>query len=155
MLFFYTGIGFAMFTTVLAMLQTSAALNKNQFLDKIIKIDADKILLRKKNDTKFIQLFAELGSRSLGSGQMICSNLKTGFTDISDPNYSILNKYSTLNSYTQIEVNSLNSRLISGCGLNHKNHRVVIVPNSDESMKYNFFSCIIETSYVCKFEDID
>ena len=155
MIFFYTGIGFAMFTSVLAILQTSALLNKNHFLDKSNQKDTDKILIQKQHDTKFIQLLSEQNLSSLGKGQDICANLKKGFTDISDPNYSIFNKYLILNSYNQIEVNSLNTRLSKGCGMNNKNHRVIIVPSSNKDMKYNIFSCIIESDSYCSFEDIN
>ena len=144
-----------MFTSVMAILQTSAVINKNQFIDITRQVDNDKILIQKQNDKIFIQLLSESNLSSLGSGKEICNNLKNGFTDKSDPNYLLFTKYLVLNSYKKVDVNSLHSRFINGCAMNMNSHRVVIVPSSNIDMKYNIFSCIIDSDYQCGFENIN
>ena len=90
MIFFYIGIGMAMFTTVVAIFQTSVTLNKNQYLNTSKPIEPDKLLLQKQNDKIFLQMLNDIKGTSLGAGLEICQNIKTGFTDALDPNHSKL-----------------------------------------------------------------
>ncbi|AIQ97330.1 hypothetical protein [Prochlorococcus sp. MIT 0801] len=153
MLFFYVGIGFGMFTTIFAMLQTSMILNKKVYINDKKLLDPNEFNLRKPNDKKFLQLLNEMSGVSLGSGNEICQNIKNGFTDKLDTNYTILSKYSELNIYEPgIESNTNHSRFIGGCDLVKDSHRVIIVPNSTDINTYNLYSCIINTEPKCIFE---
>lgn len=153
MIFFYVGLGFAMLTTVLAIFETSTTINKNQYNVGSKAINSDKIILRRQNDKKFLQMLNDIKGTSLGSGQLICQNIKDGFTNELSPNYSILSNYSILNNYNSgIPSYTTHSKLINGCDLINGDHRVVIVPSSIEINTYNLYSCIIKTDPKCPFE---
>ena len=153
MLFFYVGIGMAMMTTVVAIFETSIIIKKNQYTNKSKPINFEKVIFQKQNDKKFLQLLNDIKGRSLGSGQIICQNIKKGFSDELDPNYPILSKYSILNTYSNgIPSYTSQIRLKSGCDLINGFHRVVIVPSSSENNTYNLYSCILEEEPTCPFE---
>ena len=153
MIFFYVGIGFAMMTTVVAIFETSTNINKNQYTIKYKSIDSDKLILKKQNDKKFLQILNDIKGISFGSGEIICQNLKNGFEDEDDSNYSILSSYSILNTYNSgIPSYSSHSRLKNGCDLVNGFHRVVIVPSSIENNTYDLYSCIIDVEPKCPFE---
>ena len=153
MIFFYVGLGFAMLTTVLAIFETSTTINKNQYNAGSKAINSDKVILRRQNDKKFLQMLNDIKGTSLGSGQLICQNIKDGFTNELSPNYSILSNYSILNNYNSgIPSYSSHSKLMNGCNLINGDHRIVIVPSSIEINTYNFYSCIIKTDPYCPFE---
>ena len=153
MLFFYVGLGLAMMTTVIAIFETSTTISKNKYTIKNRSIDADKIIIKKQNDKKFLQMLSDIKGTSLGSGRLICQNIKNGLTNELDSNYSILSKYSMLNSYNAgIPSYASHSRLKDGCDLINGNHRVVIVPSSIETNTYNLYSCIINVEPKCQFE---
>ncbi len=156
MIFFYVGIGLAMMTAVLGIFETSITLNKNNYTSKSKPVDEDNLILQRQNDRKFLQMLNDIKGTSLGSGQDICQNIKNGFVDQLNPNYSILSNYSILNNYnTGIPSNSSHSRLINGCDLINGSHRVVIVPSSNENNTYKIYSCIINIEPICPFESID
>ena len=100
MIFFYVSIGLAMLTTIVAIFETSLSINQNQYTIRKKQIDSGKIILQKQNDIKFLQMLTDLKGTSLGSGQLICENLKNGYTNQLDSNYYIISKYSLLNNYT-------------------------------------------------------
>tara|TARA_B100000579_G_scaffold358094_1_gene314334 strand:- start:367 stop:837 length:471 start_codon:yes stop_codon:yes gene_type:complete len=153
MIFFYVGIGLAMMTTVLGIFETSITLNKNNYTSKSKPVDENSLILQRQQDKKFLQMLNDIKGRSLGSGQLICQNLKNGFTDQLDPNYSILSNYSILNNYNAgIPSYTSHVRLTNGCDLINGLHRVVIVPSSIESNTYNLYSCIIDLEPKCPFE---
>jgi len=153
MIFFYVGLGIAMMTTVVAIFDTSTTISKNQYTIKNKSINTDKVILRKQNDKKFLQMLDDIKGTSLGSGPLICQNLKNGFTNELDSNYSILSKYSMLNIYNSaIPSYASHSRLKDGCELVYGSHRVVIVPSSIENNTYNLYSCIINVEPKCQFE---
>tara|TARA_Y100001968_G_C19347668_1_gene712951 strand:+ start:752 stop:1222 length:471 start_codon:yes stop_codon:yes gene_type:complete len=153
MIFFYVGIGLAMMTTVLGIFETSITLNKNNYTTKSKAINEDKLILQRQQDKKFLQMLNDIKGRSLGSDQVLCQNIKNGFVDQFDPNYTILSKYSILNNYTSgIPSNTSHIRLKNGCDLINGSHRVVIVPSSIESNTYNLYSCIIDIEPKCPFE---
>ena len=60
---------------------------------------SEKVIFQKQNDKKFLQLLNDIKGRSLGSGQIICQNIKKGFSDELDPIYTILSKYSILDKF--------------------------------------------------------
>ena len=153
MIFFYLGLGFAMMTTVIAIFETSTIINKNQYTIRSETIDTEKINLRKQNDKKFLQLLNDIKGNSLGSGQLICQNIKNGFTNELNPNYSILSNCSVLNSYNYgSPSSSSHSRLKNGCNFINGSHRVIIVPSSNEVNTFNLYSCIVEIDPICPFE---
>ena len=153
MIFFYVGLGFAMMTTVVAIFETSTTINKNQYTIKTTTIDNNKLILQRQNDKKFLQMLNDLKGRPLGSGQLICQNIKNGFTNELNTNYSILTNYSMLNSYDSgVPSYSSHIRLANGCDLINGVHRVVIVPSSIEINTYNLYSCIIDVEPKCPFE---
>ena len=95
----------------------------------------------------------DIKGTSLGTGQLICQNIKNGLTNELDTNYSILSKYSVLNNYISgVPSYASHSRLKDGCDLINGFHRVVIVPSSIESNTYNLYSCIIDVEPKCQFE---
>jgi len=156
MLFFYVGLGFAMITTVVAIFQTSTTISKTHYVNKSEVKDSDKILLQKQNDKKFLEMLNDIKGISLGSGEQICQNIKNGFTNELDTNYSILSNYSVLNSYnTGIKSYSSHNRIKNGCNLINGSHRVVIVPSSTEVNSYNLYSCIVDIDPKCSFELYD
>ena len=153
MIFFYVGLGFAMMTTVISIFETSTTINKNQYTIRTKTINTEKITLRKQNDKKFLQMLNDIKGNSLGSGQLICQNIKSGFTDQLNPNYSILSNYSVLDSYNYgVPSSSTHNRITNGCSLINGAHRVIIVPSSSEVNTYNLYSCIIEIDPRCPFE---
>tara|TARA_B100000579_G_scaffold388847_1_gene362269 strand:- start:148 stop:618 length:471 start_codon:yes stop_codon:yes gene_type:complete len=153
MIFFYVGIGLAMMTTVISIFETSTTINKNQYLTRGISIDSEKSIIRKQNDKKFLQMLNDIKGISLDSGEQICQNLKSGFTDKLDSNHAILSNYSILNNYNPgIPSYTSHSRLKNGCDLVNNSHRVIIVPSSIESNTYNLYSCIIDVEPKCSFE---
>ncbi len=153
MIFLYAGLGFAMLTTVIAIFETSTLLSNRGFIDTSKTIDQEITLLKKQNDKLFLQLLEDLEGRPLGLGNEICQNIKNGFVDESNPNYSKLSKYSILNSYNSaIQSDSVHSRLKNGCELVKDSHRIIIVPSSKESNKFNYYSCIIDINPKCSFE---
>ena len=153
MIFFYVGIGFAMLTTVISIFETSTTINKNKYLIRGISRESDKIILRKQNDKKFLQMLNDMKGKSIGSGEEICQNIKKGFTDNLDSNHAILSNYSMLNIYNPgIPSYTSHIRLKNGCELVNNFHRVIIVPSSLESNTYNLYSCIINIEPKCSFE---
>ena len=44
MIFFYVGIGFAIMTTVVAIFETSTAINKNQYTDRLKPVNSNKLI---------------------------------------------------------------------------------------------------------------
>tara|TARA_B100001250_G_scaffold412735_1_gene444761 strand:- start:1835 stop:2305 length:471 start_codon:yes stop_codon:yes gene_type:complete len=153
MIFLYAGIGFAMMTTVVAIFETSMTINKRQFVNKSKVIDPEIRLLQKQNDKLFLRMLDDANGISLGSGNEICQNIKNGFVNELDPNYSTFSKYSILNSYsTAIPSYSLHSRLKNSCQLIKDSHRIIIVPSSIQSNKFNYYSCIIDIDDKCSFE---
>ncbi len=153
MIFFYVGLGAAMITTVVAIFETSTTLNKNQYTERTKSIDEDKRIFQNQNDKKFLQLLDDINGRSIGTGQLICENIKNGFTDELDPNYSILSNYSILNNYKKgISSYTSHVRLKNGCDLVNGFHRVIIVPSSIKNNNYNLYSCIIDIEPKCSFE---
>ena len=153
MIFFYVGIGFAMMTTVVAIFETSTAINKNQYTDKLKPVNSDKLISAKQSNIKFLQMLNDIKGTSLGSGQLICQNIKNGFSDELDPNYPVLSNYSILNNYNSgIPSYSPHNRLKNGCDLTNSYHRVIIVPSTIENNAYNLYSCIIDVEPKCPFE---
>ena len=153
MIFFYVGIGLAMMTTVISIFETSTTINKNQYLIRGTYNESDKILLRKQNDKKFLQMLNDLKGISLGSGDEICQNIKSGYTDNFDSNHAILSNYSILNIYNPgVPSYTSHVRLKDGCNLVNNFHRVIIVPSSIENNTYNLYSCIINVEPKCSFE---
>ena len=153
MLFFYVGLGLAMMTTVVAIFETSTTISKNQYTIRSKSVDSDKLIVQKQNDKKFLELLNDLQGISLGSGDIICQNIKNGFTDELDTNYSILSKYIQLNNYNSgIPSYSTHVRFKNGCNLINNFHRVVITPSLLESNTYNLYSCIIDVEPKCPFE---
>ena len=153
MIFFYVGIGFAMMTTVVAIFETSTAINKNQYTDKLKPVNPDKLISAKQSNIKFLQMLRDIKGTSLGSGQLICQNIKNGFSDELDPNYPVLSNYTILNKYISgIPSYSTHSRLKNGCALTNSFHRVIIVPSTIENNTYNLYSCIIDVEPRCPFE---
>ena len=153
MIFFYVGLGFAMMTTVVAIFETSTNINNNRYSSRSKSIDTDQLILKKQNDKKFLQMLQDIKGTSLGSGQLICQNIKNGFTDENDANYSILSNYSMLNNYNSAVTSyATHSRIKDGCDLVNGVHRVIIVPSSIESNAYNLYSCIIKVEPKCPFE---
>ena len=156
MIFFYVGIGFAMITTVVAIFETSTTINKNQNTIRTKSIDADKLIIKKQNDKQFLQMLNDIKGIPLGSGELICQNLKTGYSNELDSNYSILNKYSMLNNYNSgIPSYASHKKIKDGCDLVNGSHRVVIVPSSIETNNYDLYSCIIDVEPKCPFELVD
>ena len=153
MIFFYVGIGFAMMTTVVAIFETSTAINKNQYTEKSKQVNSDKLIFAKQSNTKFLQMLRDIKGTSLGSGELICQNIKNGFSDELDPNYPVLSNYTILNKYISgVPSYSTHSRLINGCDLTNSFHRVIIVPSTIENNTYNLYSCIIDVEPKCPFE---
>ena len=74
MIFFYVGIGFAMMTTVVAIFETSTAINKNQYTEKSKQVNSDKLIFAKQSNTKFLQMLRDIKGTSLGSGELICQS---------------------------------------------------------------------------------
>ena len=156
MIFFYVGLGLAMMTTVVAILETSTTLNKNQYTNRSNSMDPYKLIEQRQNDKKFLQMLDDLKGQSLGTGDSICQNIKNGLTDELDSNYSILSNYSFLNNYNYgIPSYSTNARLENGCNLVKGFHRVIIVPSSNESNTYSLYSCIIDVEPKCSFEMVN
>tara|TARA_B100000579_G_scaffold183545_1_gene149537 strand:- start:208 stop:675 length:468 start_codon:yes stop_codon:yes gene_type:complete len=153
MIFFYAGIGFAMLTTVVALFETSTTINKKQFINKSITSDNEKILIQKQNDKIFIQMLDDMKGKSLGLGQEICQNIKSGITDPSNQNHYILTNYTNLNDYSLgIQSYSNHARIKNGCELVKNSHRVIIVPSPIQANTYNLFSCVISIEPKCSFE---
>tara|TARA_Y100001968_G_C19420612_1_gene751559 strand:+ start:545 stop:1015 length:471 start_codon:yes stop_codon:yes gene_type:complete len=153
MLFFYVGLGVAMMTTVVAIFETSTTINKNQYTTRQKQTDIEKVIVQKQNDKKFLQMLDDIKGVSLGSGQLICQNLKNGYSDELDSNHSILSNYAILNIYKSgIPSYSTHSRLKNGCDLINGFHRVIIVPNSNKDNTYKLYSCIIDLEPKCPFE---
>ena len=156
MLFFYVGLGLAMMTTVISIFETSTTISKNQNTIKSKAIDSDKLILQRQNDKEFLQLLNDIKGISLGSGDLICQNIKNGFVDELDTNYSILSKYSHLNSYKSgIPSYSSHIRFQNSCNLINNYHRVVIAPSLLQSNTYNLYSCIIDLDPKCPFEVVN
>ena len=153
MLFFYLGIGFAMLTSALGIFRTSTTISKNQYPIHNNSIDSDKVIMQKQNDIKFLQILNDLKGKSLGSGDLICKNLKNGFSDELNENHFILSKYPILKTYNSgIPSYSSHKKLKDGCDLVNDFHRVVIVPSSTENNTYDLYSCIIDFDPKCPFE---
>ena len=156
MIFFYVGIGLAMMTSVLSIFEISTKINKNQYTIRNKSINSNELFFQKENDKKFLQMLNDIKGVSLGAGQIICQNLKNGFSDELDDNYSFLSNYSILGSYNSgIPSYSSHPRLINGCDLINGYHRVVIVPSPIETNTYNLYSCIIKVEPKCTFEIVD
>ncbi len=156
MIYFYVGLGFAMMTTIVSIFEISTTINKNKYTIRVIKNEADKTILQKQNDKKFLQMLDDLKGINIGSGQLICQNLKNGFDDELDPNYAILSNYSILNLYNSgIPSYTSHSKLKDGCDLVNDYHRVIIVPNQKENNAYNLYSCIINVDPKCPFELVE
>ena len=156
MIFLYIGLGFGMLTTVVAIFQASTTINKNQYLNNSIPVDSNKILLQKQNNKKFLQMLNDIKGKSLGSGQQLCQNIKTGYNNVLDSNHSILSNYSVLNTYSSgISANTTHSRLNNGCELVYESHRIIIVPSTLENNSYNLYSCIVDIEPTCDFESIN
>ena len=156
MIFFYVGLGYAMMTSILSIFQIATTINKNQYTTRNNSVNSNKLFFQKENDKKFIEMLNDMKGIPLGSGELICENLKNGFTDELDDNYSILSNYSILDSYnTGIPSYSTQPRLINGCNLVNGYHRVVIVPSSMETNTYNLYSCIVKVEPQCPFELVD
>ena len=156
MIFFYIGIGLAMMTSVLSIFEIATAINKNTFTVRNNPEDSNKLFFQKENDKKFLRMLNDIRGIDLGSGGQICQNLKNGFSDELDDNYSILSNYSILDIYNSgIPSYSTHPRLINGCDLVNGYHRVVIVPSSSETNTYNLYSCITTVDPKCTFEMID
>ncbi len=153
MIFFYVGLGFAMFTTVVAIFETSTTISKHDYINKSKILDANKIIFQKQNDKKFLQMLNDIKGTSLGSGPNICQNIKSGFVDELDPNFSTLSNYSVLNTYNSgIPSYTSHPRLKNGCNLINSFHRIVIVPSPIEANNYSLYSCIIDIEPKCSFE---
>ncbi len=156
MLFFYVGLGLAMMTTVVSIFETSTTINKNQHTIKSKAIDSDKLIIQRQNDKEFLKLLKDIKGISLGSGDLICQNIKNGFVDELNTNYSILSKYSHLNSYNSgIPSYSTHVRFKNSCNLINNYHRVIISPSLLESNTYNLYSCIIDVEPKCPFEGVN
>ncbi len=156
MIFFYVGLGIAMMTTVVSIFETTTNIYKNQYSNKSKAKNTDKIIFQKQNDKKFLQLLNDLKGTSIGTGDLICENIKNGFVDQLNSNYSIISNYSSLNTYNKgISSYSTNSRLVNGCNLVNGFHRVVITPSTIENNTYNLYSCIIDIDPKCTFELVD
>ncbi len=155
MLFFYVGLGFAMFTTVVQIFEISTTISKQSSVNKPKTIDTEKLLHKRQYDKRFLQLLNDIKGNSLGEGSNICVNIKNGITDQLDSNYSILSKYSDLSSYnSSFTLSSNHIRFQNGCALSNSSHRVIITPSSIESNSYYFHSCIISIQPECSFEQI-
>ena len=155
MIFFYVGLGFAMMTTVISIFETSTTLNKNQYTNRSISLDTDKLIEQRQNDKKFLQMLDDLKGQSLGTGDSICQNIKNGFTDELDSNYSILSNYSFLNDYNYgIPSYSTNVRLENSCNLVKGFHRIIIVPSSIENNAYNIYTCMTPIFIFCCHQHI-
>lgn len=153
MIFFYAGLGFAMLTSVVAVFETSTILNKKQFINKTISLDAEEILLQKQNDKIFLQMLNDIKGNNLGIGKEICQNIKNAFTDSSDPLNYILVNYISLNNYDLgIPSYSDHARLKNGCEFIKDSHRVIIVPTNNEPKSYKLYSCLINIEPKCSFE---
>ncbi len=156
MLFFYVGIGIAMMTSVISIFEISTAISKNQYTIKTKSINSNELFFQKENDKKFLQMLNDIKGISLGSGPIICQNIKNGFTDELDDNYSILSNYSILDSYSSgVDSYSSHTKLTNGCNLVNGYHRVVIVPSLTETNTYNLYSCLIKVEPKCTFEMVD
>ena len=156
MIFFYVCIGISMMTSVLSIFEISTTINKNQYTIKNKTINSNELLFQKENDKKFLQVLNDIKGISLGSGSEICQNLKNGYKDAQDDNYSILSNYSILDSYNSGTPSySSQTRLTNGCDLVNGYHRVVIVPSLTETNTYNLYSCIIKVEPKCAFEMVD
>ena len=153
MIFFYVGLGIAMMTSVVSIFETSTNISKNHYTIRRKTIDSNKVIFKKQNDKKFLQMLNDIKGISLGSGQLICQNIKNGLTNDLDTNYSILSNYSMLNNYNSgVPSYASHNRLKDGCDLVNGNHRIIIVPSSIENNTYNLYSCIIDVEPKCQFE---
>ena len=93
MLYFYIGLGFSMFATVVQIFELSTTISKQSFINQPPIADLDKVLLKRQKDRRFLQLLNDINGNSLGEGADICINIKKGITDELDSNYSILSNY--------------------------------------------------------------
>ena len=156
MLYFYLGLGFSMFTTVVQIFELSTTISKQNFINQPPTIDPDKVLLKRQNDRRFLQLLNDINGNYLGEGDDICINIKNGMTDQLDSNYSVLSKYSDLSSYNfSFPLSSTHSRLKDGCSLNDNSHRIIITPSPIENNNYLIYSCIISVQPECSFEQLN
>ena len=156
MLFFYVGLGLAMFSIVIKVFEVSSSISKQSYINKAKVLSIDKVLIRNQNDKIFLQLLNGMEGISMGTGKDICLNIKNGITDESNPSYSILSKYSALNSYSVGNfVYSSHPKLSDGCSFNSGSHRVIVVPKKHNPNQYSIYSCIISIEPKCRFEIID
>lgn len=155
MIYFYVGIGFVMFGTVVSLFQTSTSITNSYYNNESKFIDSNKVSIQKQNDKLFLSLLSDLNDTSMDPQRSICSNIKNGFTNQNDPNHPILFNYLMLDSYNiGINSNSTHSKLSNGCNLVNGQHRVLIVPNLYNN-NYNLYSCIIGVNPKCNFELTD
>ena len=156
MIYFYFGLGLAMLTVVSKVFEVSTAISKQSYIDKTKSINIETLLTKNQNDKIFLKLLKDINGKDLGTGNDICNNIKNGITNELDTNYSILSKYSSLNSY-RIGNNliSTHQRLVDGCDLVNNNHRVLIVPTPNTSNQYSLYSCIVEINPNYRFEFIN
>jgi len=152
MLYFYIGVGLAMFTVVIKVFEISTTISKQSYLNKTNDLDINNLLIKNENDKTFLKLLKDINGTQLGLNKEICTNIKNGINNESDPNYSILSKYTALNSYN-IDNNFYSShpRLVDGCGLTTDSHRLLIVPINNQ-VKYSLYSCILDFETSCSFE---
>ena len=65
-----------------------------------------------------------------------------------DVNYPDLDEYST-----GLELNSIQSQLLNGCILSKGNHRIIITPSQANLGSYLLFSCVLNNTSTCTFEE--
>ena len=155
MLYFYVGLGLAMFTIVIQVFELSTTISKQSYINKTNDLNIEKILIKNENDKNFLKLLKDINGTQIGTGMEICTKIKNGINDESDPNYSILSKYSVLNSYNIGDyLYSSHPRLVDGCNFIKDSHRVLIVPVNTQG-EYSLYSCIIDLKPACRFEFIN
>ena len=139
MIYLYAGLGAAMLAGIMAIFEMSLALSGNSLLptppDPYLSNDVIKL-----EDRRWLTLL-EIGA-SVPSGKIemiLCNALKSAYTTkypkvkyqwIPDPQMPVLSKNWT-----------------GSCLLNNENtsHRVVVYPSAS-SMKYEYYSCVLQGS---------
>ena len=71
MVFFYFGLGLAMFSIVIKVFEFSTIISKQSYINKSKALSNEKVLIRSQNDKIFLQLLNEINGISMGNGNTI------------------------------------------------------------------------------------
>ncbi|PYE01077.1 hypothetical protein [Prochlorococcus marinus] len=167
MLFFYVGLGFAMYTATLGIFEMSLAISKQRFMSNTNILNPQDINTKKNNDKVFLSLIeslkdfnssSDLDDLEINLQDDICLDISYSMLNENGKYSSILNSpdYTDISSYNPgIKSYSTHSKFINSCSLVNNFHRVIISYDNSNIDEYSYYSCIIDMDPICRFELVD